>query len=82
MPEKKLIKSFTLLDGVEELQKGDVLVLKKFQGLIGITAEELDFENLKNGKTLKLKWVLNNFSKIKVKEYFRNKEEKFDYISW
>jgi len=81
MKNEKLIKSFTLLDKVEELQKGDVLVLKKFQGLIGLTAEELDFENSNSGKTLKLKWVLNNFSKVKVKEYFKTKEEKFDYIS-
>jgi hypothetical protein len=82
MKNENLIKSFTLLESIDNFSKGDVLVLKKFQGLIGLSIDELCFENPSNGKILKYKWIIDNIDKIKIKEYFLNKDEKFDYISW
>lgn len=82
MIDKKLIKSFVLMEDIEPSKKGDVVTLRRYQAMIPINDMELCFENGCNGHNFSKEWLVNNlWSKVKPHEFFKSLEEKFEHLS-
>ena len=82
MVDRKLIKSFVLMEDIEPSKKGDVVTLRRYQAMIPITDMELYFENESNRHTFSKGWLVNNlWSKVKPHELFKSLEEKFEHLS-
>jgi hypothetical protein len=81
MENHKLIKSFLVTSKIDNAKKGEILILKKHQGLIGGKEYELSFESDQTGSTFTKQTLLMKYgNKIKPKEYFKNLKEKFEHI--
>jgi len=81
MDNHKLIKSFIVTSNISNAKKGETLVLKKHQGLIGGKEYDLFYESEQTGSTFTKQTLLAQHSnKIKPKEYFKNLKEKFEHI--
>ena len=82
MVDKKLIKSFVLLEDINPSKKGDVITLRRYQAMIPISDMELFFENGINGHTFSKQWLVDNmWNKVKPHEFFSNLKEKFEHIT-
>ena len=83
MDKYKLVKSYTVTSIIQNSKKGDVLVLKKSQALIGISDQDLLYESEQTGSTFTKKTLIyDHNTKIKIKECFANLSEKFEHILW
>ena len=73
MENHKLIKSFLVTSSIKSAKKGEVLILKKHQGLIGGKDYDLFYESEQTGATFSKKTLIMEYSsKIKAKDYFKN----------
>jgi hypothetical protein len=82
MDKHKLVKSYTVTSRIQNSKKGEVLILKKHQGLIGISDQDLLYESEQTGSTFTKKTLMyDHNTKVKIKECFANLSEKFEYIS-
>jgi hypothetical protein len=81
MENHKLIKSFLVTSSIGSAKKGEVLIIKKHQGLIGGKEYDLFYESEQTGLIFTKQILLAQYSnKIKPKEYFKNLKEKFEHI--
>jgi hypothetical protein len=82
MDNIKLIKSFIVKKHNDNLKKGDIIVLRKYQGQIPLLHEELYFESKETGKNFTLKFLISNIDKnLEIHEKFNSLGEKFDYLT-
>jgi len=82
MENTKLIKSFIVKKQNSIFKLGDIITLRKYQGLIPLKHEELYFESKLNGKNFTLNDLLSCLKKnLDVHEKFKCLDEKFDYVS-
>jgi hypothetical protein len=82
MENHKLIKSFLVTSSIGSAKKGEVLIMKKHQGLIGGKDYDLFYESEQSGTTFSKKTLITEYnSKVKAKDYFKNLNEKFEHIS-
>jgi hypothetical protein len=80
MSNPKLIKSFIVTKKYENLKEGDIITMRRFQAQIPLIQDELYFESGSN--SFSFSFLNNNLSQkhVKVHEYFKNMEEKFDHL--
>lgn len=82
MEKHKLVKSYTVTSRIPNSKIGDVLILKKHQAMIGVSDQELLYESEKTGSTFTKKTLIHEYNnKVKIKEFFKNLNEKFEHIS-
>ena len=81
--DEKLIKSFILLEDIPPSQKGDVISLRKYQGMVPVTDDDLYFDEEKNNHTFTKKFLLKNLGeKTEINEVFFDLKEKFNYLDY
>lgn len=82
MDNIKLIKSFVVKKQNDNFIKGDVLILKKYQGQIPLIHDDLYFESKETGSNFTLKHLVSHLDKnLEVHEKFYTIGEKFDYLT-
>lgn len=78
----KLIKSFVAIKSGNGLEKGEIILLKRSQAIVPLNQDELCFESDKSRMTFTFKALKHEMpDMVKVHEYFKSIEEKFDHIS-
>lgn len=78
----KLIKSFVVLKSENGLEKGEKIVLRKYQAEVPLNQEELCFESENGKRSYTFKFLKSEIgNSVKVHECFASIHEKFDYIS-
>ena len=82
MDKYKLVKSFLVTSSIPNSKRGDILILKKHQALVGLSDQDLLYESEKTGSTFSKKTLLFEYNtKFKIKDFFTNIHEKFEHIS-